>query len=270
MKWWNFVDYSEAFTEGTPEGAEDGNSAIITLQYIYTLQQATQLFNYFNQKEEAAHYKSLAQELNQQTYRLCFDHEKALMANTPDKKKYSQHASIMGVLTGTIPAAENKEVMERVLQDQTLGPATFYYRFYLTQALKKAGMANLYYGQLTPWRQMLEIGLTTFAEKPEPARSDCHAWSASPNYDFLATICGIMPDKPGFATVRVAPALGELTEAHATMPHPAGEIKVDLQRQGKNGMFAQVILPLNVTGKFIWQGKEIELKSGVSRIKIRE
>ncbi|MGV3586432.1 MAG: alpha-L-rhamnosidase C-terminal domain-containing protein [Adhaeribacter sp.] len=270
MKWWNFVDYTDAFTEGVPEGADDGNSAIITLQYIYTLQQAAELFNYFNQKEEAAHYKQLAQELSQNTYRQCFDHEKTLMANTPDKKKYSQHANILGILTSTIPATETKEVMEKILKDPSLGQATFYYRFYLTQALKKAGMADLYYSQLTPWRNMLDIGLTTFAEKPEPARSDCHAWSASPNYDFLATICGIMPDKHGFATVRVAPALGELTEAKATMPHPAGEIKVSLQRKGKTGMYAEVILPLNVTGTFVWQDKEIMLKSGISRIKFRE
>ncbi|GEO05717.1 hypothetical protein AAE02nite_33810 [Adhaeribacter aerolatus] len=270
MQWWNFVDYTDAFTEGVPEGADNGNSSIITLQYIYTLQQAAQLFDYFNQKEEAARYKKLAQELSQNTYRLCFDHEKTLMANTPEKKKYSQHANIMAILTGTIPAKESKEVMEKILQDQTLGQATFYYRFYLTQALKKAGMADLYYSQLTPWRNMLAIGLTTFAEKPEPARSDCHAWSASPNYDFLATICGIMPDKPGFATVRVEPALGELNEAKATMPHPAGEIKVSLQRKGKTGMYAEVILPLNVTGTFVWQDKEIILKSGISRIKFRE
>jgi hypothetical protein len=117
---------------------------------------------------------------------------------------------------------------------------------------------------------MLEMGLTTFAEKPEPARSDCHAWSASPNYDFLSTICGIMPDKPGFATVRISPALGELTEAVATMPHPAGEIKVNLQRKGKNGIFAEVILPPNLTGIFVWQDKEIQLRSGISRIKFRQ
>ncbi|MDB5262120.1 MAG: alpha-L-rhamnosidase [Adhaeribacter sp.] len=270
MKWWNFVDYSEAFTEGTPEGAEDGNSAIITLQYIYTLQQAAQLFDYFNQDLEAAHYKKLALELSQSTYRQCFDHAQNRMANTPDKNKFSQHAGIMGVLTGTIPASASKEAMENVLQDATLGPATFYYRFYLTQALKKAGMADLYYSQLKPWRNMLAIGLTTFAEKPEPARSDCHAWSASPNYDFLATICGIVPDKPGFATVRIAPALGELIEASATMPHPKGDIKVNLERQGKTGIFAEIILPPNLTGRFIWQDKQIELRSGISRIKFRE
>ena len=35
---------------------------------------------------------------------------------------------------------------------------------------------------------MLQLGLTTWAEKPEPTRSDSHAWSAHPNYGLLATI----------------------------------------------------------------------------------
>jgi alpha-L-rhamnosidase len=47
------------------------------------------------------------------------------------------------------------------------------------------------------------LGLTTFAEKPDPTRSDCHAWSASPNYDFLATVAGIEPALPGFKTVKI-------------------------------------------------------------------
>ena len=124
------------------------------------------------------------------------------MADTPEKNTFSQHAGIMGVLSGSIPVDQQKQVLEKVLTDTSLSQATFYYRFYLTRALKMAGMAENYYSQLKPWRDMLNIGLTTFAEQPEPTRSDCHAWSSSPNYDFLATICGIMPGSPGFASVR--------------------------------------------------------------------
>ena len=109
---------------------------------------------------------------------------------------------------------------------------------------------------------MLKMGLTTFAENPDPTRSDCHAWSASPNYDFLATICGIVPASPGFATVSIEPALGELKEVTGTMPHPDGTIMVAFKRIGKNGIDATITLPEHVTGKFTWQGRSTFLKSG--------
>ena len=37
LDWWNFVDW--VWDSGTPVG-RDGSSAILTLQYVYTLQQA--------------------------------------------------------------------------------------------------------------------------------------------------------------------------------------------------------------------------------------
>ncbi len=190
------------------------------------------------------------------------------MANTPEKNSYSQHASIMAILANAIPAADEQKVMKNILYDTSLSQATFYYRFYLTRAMVKAGMANLYYSQLTPWRDMLKIGLTTFAEKPDPTRSDCHAWSASPEYDFLATICGIMPDAPGFSKVKIEPALGELTQVKGTMPVTEGMITVTLTRKNKNGIEGEIILPEKLTGRFVWNGKEIPLHGGSQKISL--
>lgn len=268
MKWWNFVDWNLSFDNGVPDGATDGNSSVITLQYVYTLQQAAEVFEYFGKKNEAAHYRKLAAELGKNTYQQCFDQVKSIMGDTPEKKAFSQHAGIMGILTGAIPEKQLPGALQQVLNNDSLSQATFYYRFYLTQALKKAGMADLYYSQLKPWRDMLAKGLTTFAENPDPTRSDCHAWSASPNYDFFATICGIMPDKPGFAEVKIMPALGELQEAQAKMPHPDGEISVSLHRKGTDGILAQINLPKNLTGRFVWNGKEVKLKSGIQEIEL--
>jgi alpha-L-rhamnosidase len=269
MPWWNFVDYTDVFENGVPDGAENGNSAVITLQYVYTLQQAAKIFEYHGKTQQAAVYRDLASKIGKRTYELCYDKSKGLMANTPEMAAYSQHASIMGVLTDAVPKAAQQDLMKRVISDTTLGPATFYYRFYLNQALKAANMADLYYSQLTPWRDMLKKGLTTFAEKPEPARSDCHAWSASPNYDFLATICGIMPGEAGFSSVLIKPALGELTYANGTIPHPLGTIQVELKRSGKRGLSAKISLPGTLKGVLVWNGKNVPLASGEQEIKLK-
>ena len=263
LPWWNFVDWNDSgFTQhGVPVGAEDGHSSIITMQYAETLDEAAELFDYFSDHLTAARYRRVAARLKRGTYQKCFDVKRGVMSDDPGKTEFSQHASILGILSGAIPKTQWRPVMRHILYDTTLTQATFYYRFYLTRALIQAGMADLYYSQLRPWRDMLKIGLTTFAETPEPTRSDCHAWSASPDYDFLATICGIMPDAPGFARVRIAPAFGELTEIKGEMPHPRGVIRVALKRVGDsvNGV---VELPTGVTGRFVWRGKEIRLRGG--------
>lgn len=266
MKWWNFVDYTSVFANGVPDGATDGNSSVITLQYIYTLRQAAELYGYFGETASSNHYQRLADRLSVATYKACFDESRNTMANTPEHKKFSQHAGILAILGNVIPKEREAAVMDKLLHDQSLGQATFYFRFYLIQAMKKTGMGDLYYSELKPWRDMLKVGLTTFAEKPEPARSDCHAWSASPSYDFLATICGVNPASPGFKTVQIRPALGELTEVNAKMPHPDGEISIRLKRKGKNGLEGTVIVPQTLTGKFIWQDKELFLKGGTQQI----
>jgi hypothetical protein len=266
MTWWNFVDWNNRFPGGTPDGATDGNSSVISLQFAYTLQQAAELFRYYQDTAAADHYSRLAGVLAAATYQWCYDPVKGEMANTPGRSTYSQHASIMAVLTGSIPAKEAPAVMNRVLHDTTLSQATFYYRFYLTRALVKAGMGDLYYSSLTPWRDMVANGLTTFAENPDPTRSDCHAWSASPIYDFLATLCGITPAAPGFRAVSIRPALGGLQEVHGSMPHPAGVISVDLVKKGKDGVSGVIELPPGVSGIFYWNGQEKALHPGRQEI----
>lgn len=268
LHWWSFADWSPEYKGGYADGGLDGNSSVLTFQYIYTLRQAADLFKYFGKLNEAAYYEKLADELGAGAYNQCFDTTRRLIANTPQKDRFSQHAAIMAVLSGSVKESEQKEMMQKILDDKSLIQATIYYRFYLTLALKKAGMADLYYSQLQPWRDMLKVGLTTFAEKSEPTRSDCHAWSASPNYDFLATICGIMPDKPGFSSVRIEPALGELQQVKGVMPHPEGDISVSLQRKGTNGIIADISLPGTLTGVFVWKSKEVILKSGAQKIEL--
>lgn len=268
MKWWNFTDWNHAFPNGVPDGATDGNSSVISLQYAYTLKQAAGLFAYYGKKEQATRYAALADKLTKGTYQSCFDRTKMEMANTPLKNTFSQHAGIMAILAGAIPAAEQKAVMGKILQDTSLSQATFFYRFYLTLALKETGMGNLYYENLQPWRKMLETGLTTFAENPDPTRSDCHAWSSSPNYDFLCTIAGIMPDAPGFKKVLVKPTPGALTDVKASMPHPDGTVDVEFKVADGKKITAVVVLPAGVTGRFVWNDKEVLLKSGRQEVRL--
>ena len=268
VEYWNFVDWADEWPwinanriGGVPKGGrDDGQSSILTMQLAYAVQRAAELNDYFDQPVQAQKYKQLAQYLTQSVYQNCWDAPKNYLADTPDKHEFSMHAQIFGVLTNTIPENEQKAMIERIMSDQKLIQPTLYFRFYLTQALKKTGLADRYLTTLDPWKGMLKVGLTTFAEKQDPTRSDCHAWSASPNYDFLATVAGIRPASPGFKTLRMEPALGDLKFIKGQMPHPLGMIVFDVKRSGATGIQGEVLLPDGLIGTFGWNGKTVQLK----------
>ena len=267
-KWWNFVDWAkewpwdpEARIGGVPAQDADGNSSVLTFQYAYALRYAAELHRAFGQFYFADQYDNQRIRVLEALQELCWNEEQELFSDLPGSDIYSQHANIFAILTDAIPADQQKELMKKILEDKSMIQATFYFKFYLFRALVKTGMADQYLAQLKPWQDMLELGLTTFAEKPDPTRSDCHAWSASPNYDLLATVAGIIPGSPGFQTVRIAPALNDLQEVSANMPHPKGEIRVTLKRLGAQ-LKAEIDLPEGVPGVLLWEGEEYKLSSG--------
>lgn len=108
-------------------------------------------------------------------FRQCWDDSKKMLADTSEKTSFSQHANILGILTDAVESSQQKDLINKIMTDKSITQATYYFKFYLFEAMKKAGLGNEYLGQLKPWYDMLDIGLTTFAENPEPTRSDCHA-----------------------------------------------------------------------------------------------
>jgi len=103
-----------------------------------------------------------------------------------------------------------------------LTPTTLYFAYYKHLAKQPED----YLTELKPWTQMIEAGLTTFAETPEPARSDCHAWSAHPILGFLQIVAGVTSIAPGWRAARIAPHPGSLRRFDARIAHPAGDLSV--------------------------------------------
>lgn len=270
-EWWNFVDwvYTKGWHIGIPPGVENSHSSIINLQLVYALQKSSEIFEANNRPDQAKYYLSLAEKVKLAVYRSCFEKDKGLIADMPEKITFSQHANILAVLTNTVNVKDQKRIMDKVLSDKSLSQCTYYFKFYLAEAMGKSGIGDQYVNQLEPWKQMLDLGLTTFSEEPEPTRSDCHAWSASPLYYFLSMVCGIKPNEPGFKSVKIEPNIGKLKWVEATMPHVQGDIKVSLQSENINELKGKVILPANLGGKFLWKGNTIKLNAGINKISVK-
>lgn len=86
-----------------------------------------------------------------------------------------------------------------------------------------------YLAELQPWKEMIESGLTTFPETPEPTRSDCHAWSAHPILGFFQIVAGVISIAPGWKKAKIMPRPGSLRRFEAQIAHPDGELRVGFE-----------------------------------------
>jgi alpha-L-rhamnosidase len=276
IPWWPFVDWGTDFDFGRPPQDEDGGSSVITLQFIEALRYAAEMEAAVGDAHYSDVYRAAADRAAKAVYDRCWSRQYGLLADTPAQKHFSQHANILGVWLDVIPASQQRDVLTKILSTSDAGfktdaplpgmtAATYYFRFYLARALEHAKLGDQYLQLLEPWRTMLDLGLTTWAESPEPTRSDSHAWSAHPNYDLLTIVAGICPESPGFKSVRIEPHLGNLTHVSAAMPAPQGKIVVEYTRT-QSGVEATANLPAGVSGHLNWDGKKIGLHEGAQHL----
>ena len=279
IPWWPFADWGKDFDFGIPPNDNDGGSSVITLQFVEALRYAAEMESALGDNTRAALYRRAAERAAQAVYKLCWNQQDRLLADTPAQKHYSQHANILGVWLDVIPRERQKDVLTKILSVSDAGyaatgplppltQATYYFRFYLARALDHAGMGDQYLQLLEPWRKMVSLGLTTWAEQPEPTRSDSHAWSAHPNYDFLTIVAGIRPATPAFATVLLAPHLGSLKHLSAAVPSPKGMIEVEYTVE-HFWVKAVAILPPGVSGELLWDGETSILHEGKQELRLR-
>ena len=270
--WWPFVDWGSDFGFGVPPEDPDGGSTSMALQFVEALRNAADMETALGERSRAEIYRAAADRAVAGVKKFCWNEEYALFADTPAQKHFSQHANILAVWLDVVPAEQQQELLTRILSATDasfhtdrkipqMTAATYYFRFYLARAIEHAGLGDRYLDLLGPWRTMVSLGLTTWAEQPEPTRSDSHAWSAHPNYDLLRIVAGIRPSKPGFTAIIIEPHPGSLRHIQASEPHPAGSIDVEFTHD-VTATHAKISLPSGVPGELLWRGKNYSLHAG--------
>jgi len=281
VPWWSFIDWVP--TGEIPTYAANGESCVTTLEYLGALTDAADLENVYGDPVLASRYQARAAKARQGIADQCWSAERGLLADTPEKKVFSQQANILGALYDVIPKDRQQQVLHQMVAicpgttPNGVLSASYYFRFYLARALDHAGLADQYLDSIGPWRKLLPLHFSTWPEIPGDTRSDSHAWSAHPDYDFLTLVAGIEPASPGFATVRIAPHLGSLPSVTATYPHPQGDIKVDFHwtglhedsnTRGGSTFHADILLPGTLTGTFQLDGRSWPLNPGRNKIDV--
>jgi hypothetical protein len=272
MPWWNYVDWTVEWRSGVPPREADGSSAPLDLQLVLAYDWAARIEAAVGSKAMAAEYSAAAGQLRRTARTLYWDAGRQLFADTPAHRQYSQHANVLAVLAGVSTGAEARDLVTRVITDTSLTQCSYYFRHYLNTAVNLVGEGDRYLDLLGEWEAMLGRGLTTFAERYDapgsPSRSDCHAWSASPNFEIFRTVLGIDTAAPGFERVRIRPFPGKLDRVSGSIPHPKGEVSVKLERAGR-ALSVEVSLPAGVSGDFAWRGTARPLVPGPNRFTVR-
>lgn len=271
VPYWVFTDWTQGtgWDFGMAPIGKNGESAVLDLQLLLTYRLAAELENNLGLKDIARQYLSRADQLGQTIQRKYWNSARNLYADTEAKDTYSQHANSLAILAGITPSSQATDIARTMLSDTTLAPTSIYYKFYLHQALTKAGLGNDYLSWLGKWRENMTMGMSTWAETSDvnTSRSDCHAWGASPNIEFFRIILGIDSDAPGFAKVKITPHLGTIETISGEMPHPNGKVAVNYKVE-KGKLLADINLPPRTTGSFVWKAKTYSLKAGKNALSL--
>jgi hypothetical protein len=268
-----FVDWYIGPNEGGGTATDnDGlNSAVVTLHFVHALQNAAKLLNVLGDTIHAKEFKNRAEEIKQAVYLSCYDQERKLFAERPDKTVYDQHTNIMAILTDAIPEIEQRALLQKILNEKDLLQASYYYRYYLFKAIKKVDAPELFDMAQKPWELMINQNMTTtlerFESKERPTRSEVHPWSASPAYFYFDYLAGISSMENNYKKIKVKPRFGILKTIKGVLPTPQGNIDFHLKKKQKE-IWAEIFLPKGASGVFEWQKQSYPLVSGTNLLKV--
>ncbi|MFA6134205.1 MAG: alpha-L-rhamnosidase [Phycisphaerae bacterium] len=258
---WNFMDWVPAWPYGISPGGLEGQSGLLNWHLVMTLREAQAMERLAGEDLLAQRDGQLAESLAAATDRAFWDESRGLYADDLEHRCFSEHTQCLAILSGLLAPEKRRRVADGLLTAPDLTRTTIYFSHYLFEAYRQIGRMDAMAGRMGPWLALKDLGCTTTLEMPEPSRSDCHAWAAHPLYHYLASVLGIRPAAPLFASVLIEPQLGTLTRAAGTIAHPDGLIAVELHTQAGR-LDGMVELPPGLTGELIWKGKKVSLRGG--------
>lgn len=263
---WNFADWVGGWHYGIPPATE-GISGLHHWHLVYTLNLWAQLEQWVGEPEMAQRAKRWRDRLAHSGVERFWHPDKGLFADDLEHQHFSEHTQCLAILSGCLDPQRQRRTFETLTQPHQLAQTTIYFSHYLFEALRQGGRADLILRRLDDWHALVQNGLKTTIESPEPTRSDCHAWGAHPVYHLFASVLGVRPSAPGFQQVLVQPQLGSLSFAEGRMVHPRGEVEVRCERREDN-MDIEVTLPEGIWGTLLAQNRAYPLESGRNRVEV--
>ena len=249
-------------------GARDGGSCLMTAMWLGALRQGAALEQAYGDKTQGAAATPRCADVAARppSASIAGMPSADLFADDPDLAVFSQHMNVFAVLYDIATPEESRGDPRRA----SPCPATASTHRPACTPLPITSPGTWCAPSSTPawpiaisiccktWRDLLKLNFTTWPESRGETRSDTHAWSAHPTADLLGMVAGIEPAAPGYARLRIAPHLGDLTRLDATAVTPFGPVKVGyVIVDGR--LNADIERPEKLAGDFQWRGRSYPL-----------
>lgn len=266
LGYWEFGDWVEEWDKnaGTPSATYQGPATLHNLTYALGLRTAARLMRVIDRSGLADEYEARADKVCASVYKHCYDAERGVLREGPRFEQYTQHSQALATLSGALVGEEAASAMRHAMQDAGMLACTFPWQYTLLRALEKTGQYALSQPLWQQYYAMLDRHLTTIPERPGETRSDCHAWSALPLYEYTRMLLGVQPAAPGWEAICIKPYAVGVDKMEGTVPTPKGDVHV--KWSVKDGAMKLSVDAPDVPVTAWVDGKAYQAKNGVVRV----
>ena len=244
---WAFIDWQDDWKEtgGVSPAYFEGPGAVINLMYAYALECGARLYEATGRPGTAEEYRRRRKDILLKVKVLCFDKEKGMVREGPSCRQFTRHAQAWAVINGMLDEEESRRALRSAM---SCPPCSFAASYEWFRALEKAGMEEQMRRDLDAWIGLLSRGSTTCPEEPHHPRSECHAWSALPLYEFMRTLAGVRQEN---GKIVIRPRLLGLPDLTGTAVTPLGSVEYHYQSMADGTVRCELALPDDVEGLLI-------------------
>ena len=236
---WCFIDWNEIDKRGLV--------ASLGMLVVDAFEAGAEVASLLGHEADARRFAATARAYRRRIDAAFWDRRRGQYVDAIVRGRRSTQASVetnaLAVFTGVARGDRRRTVLERFSAERWHAPSPFFETF-VVEALLKANRPTVAWDYMTDyWGDMIDRGADTFWEgfdrthladapraTPHKMWSLCHGWSAGPAYLIGAYLLGVVPGRPGFTCVRIDPRPSPVAVAHATVPTPAGDVHVHMDR----------------------------------------
>lgn len=171
-----------------------------------------------------------------------------------DITTYSPHVNTLAVLYGIAPVSKQESIMKYVINQNEIELQP-YFTYYVLSAIAQINKFNAYgLNLLNKWTNGIDFETYTLKENWQNETEFgyvgdySHAWGGSPLFFLSSLVLGIVPNEPGYKTIRFTPFVSDkITWAKGKIPID-GENKVEVSWNKNNNIFKyEINIPKNYT-----------------------